>query len=173
MKQNYLNLARQGKNHWWRYGLGVPFILIVWGYASTLPAVSILKLAIFAKILPPEPPHFDFMATSIKHIFSTVAVYLVLKCFHRRNFSTVISVEGKLSIKKLLVTTIVVFLILATPILIGGIVDSTIISDAFKLEQKSWFPFIILATIIQSAGEEFVYRGYLLQGFSECIPVLQ
>lgn len=166
MNRSYLRLAVEGKNDWWRYALGMLFIIFFWGYVGVLAAILILKIAFLFGIIEPNYPYAKFLAFSIRHVFSSLGVFLVLKYLHQRKFSTLFGIDRRLSLKRLAIGTTVTFSILFVPFLIGGLFDLTLISDVFRLRAWSWLPFIIFSIIVQSAGEEFIYRGYLLQGFS-------
>ncbi|NJO43340.1 MAG: hypothetical protein HC865_22815 [Cyanobacteria bacterium RU_5_0] len=48
MSQRYLNVARQGKNRWWRYLLGILLTFILWQIVGGLTAGLILVIVFFA-----------------------------------------------------------------------------------------------------------------------------
>ena len=58
MNRSYLKLAREGNNDWWRYMVGILFIIVFWGYIGLLFGVIIIKIAFFAKIIEPDYPYY-------------------------------------------------------------------------------------------------------------------
>ena len=168
--KNYLNLAHRVKNHWWRYCLGMLLIATVWIYSGGLFALIVMKLASYTTIsLAAE----QYIGGKTQDIFSILAVFLALKWLHQRQLSTLISVEGKLSFKRLFTSTTVWLLLTG---FIYLVIDRSISSDRnlvtiFELQRWfSWLPFIIVFTIIQSAGEELIFRGYILQALGRFEP---
>jgi hypothetical protein len=41
MNMDYLALARQGKNHWWRYSLGIVLIVLAWQGIGLMPTFAL------------------------------------------------------------------------------------------------------------------------------------
>lgn len=169
INRSYLKLARQGNNQWWRYCLGTLFIWFFSGYIAVSLSILVVNLAVVRidTIATSDQAYLNFIATRIENVFPMLAVFIVLKWLHQRHISTVISAEGKLSIKRILIGIVTCLILILLPFFIDwlfGVYSWLDIVEKFGLERWSWLPFIMISTIIQSAGEEFVFRGYLLQG---------
>lgn len=104
---------------------------------------------------------FPFLIAFLGFIF-------VIKKLHRQSFKSVTTSRSKIDIKRIIFS----FLYWTTLSSIIFFSDLIISPDNFELNFKV-FPFLIMLIIsiifipFQSALEEYIFRGYLMQGFSK------
>ena len=164
MKNSYLALAHAGKNDWWRYWWGMLLILVIWIYGGGLFTLGFVKLA-FQSIETANPLAL-YTTEKIQDLFTVLAVFLTLKWLHGREVSTLFSVEGRLNLKRFCLSTVVWLLLTLLPVLGIWLFDPSKYASDFNLRQLFILLLVIVMTAFQSAEEELVFRGYLLQGIN-------
>ena len=99
-KDPYLDLARLGKNDWWRYVLAVLLILFFWQILGSMPTVFLLLWVIVfgdvqtitaAVSLPGVDPIVKFVALMLASIFFIIGIILAMRFIHRRSWLTLIT----------------------------------------------------------------------------------
>lgn len=163
------------ENDFWKYIIGS--LLIV--FASFLGQIP-LGIAIFAKIfkggkIPSTneemmrylEPNLSLFLIMISFVFAIFGVYFVVKYLHKQTFLSVTTSRNKVDWKRIFFSFGIwtVFAIV-----------STLIAFYASPEELVWnfkpIPFAILVVIgvtlipIQTSTEEYVFRGYLMQGFA-------
>lgn len=185
MSQNYLDIAKQGKNSWWRYLLGILLILFLWLFVGTI-FTGIFIFAVIAiplshlsldslelqQQLQQKLPSFlttpsiaAYVAVNISFVFFCLGVFLAVRCLHKRKFCTLLNANGSINFKRLLSGFGVWFLLNTILIVIAYFLQPQ--NFEFTFNPKQWFlllPLALLLTPMQIATEEFFFRGYLLQG---------
>lgn len=185
MSQSYLDVARQGKNSWWRYLLGILFILLLWivvgSIVSLIVGSILLTIHLNQSGLNPEalqqpsqqqllsflktPSVGAYVTVNIPFIFFGLAILLVVIGLHRRPFRTLISADSSVNFKRLLRGFLVWFLISTILIPVDYLLNSQ--NYVFSFNPGQWFlllPLALVLTPLQTSAEEFFFRGYLLQG---------
>ena len=172
----YLDLARQGKNDWWRFLLAVLSILVAWqlvGAAPTIlliiwvlvdgnPATSVTPTGAF----PGINVNIGFVAMMLASWAFVAGIFLAVRFIHQRRMLTLVTPARLLDWKRLAQGFSVWFVLAA---LVGG-VEALLYPGryALTLDLPRFLPFIFLALVlipIQTSAEELFFRGYLLQGF--------
>lgn len=184
MSNSYLDNVRQGKNSWWRYGLGILLILFLWLIVGGLVMGIISGILISSQLAqqgginPSElqqqlevflttPSVGAYISINIPFLFFILGIFLVLKWLHRRPFRTLISVDGSIHVQRLLSGFGVWFLLSAILIWIDYVLDPQ--NYLFAFNPAQWFvllPLALVLTPLQTSTEEVFFRGYLLQGLS-------
>jgi uncharacterized protein len=163
-------------NKFWKYILGSVLIII----ASTIGQIP-LMVAIFVKSFksgksfPTEEseimtflePNVTLFLILISFVFALFAIVLVVKNFHKQTLLSVTTSREKVDWRRIFFSFGIwsVFTVVATLIMYYSSPESFVIN--FKP-----IPFLILAIIgilmipIQTSTEEYVFRGYLMQGFA-------
>ena len=163
-------------NKFWKYLVGSVIIIV----ASTIGQIP-LAIAILIKSFKTGKPFpttetgmMTFLSlnkTLFLLLFSFVialfAIILVVKYFHNQTFLSVTTSRKKVDWKRILFSFFLwaIFTVASTMIMFYAN------PEAFVLNFKP-IPFLILATIgilmipIQTSTEEYVFRGYLMQGFA-------
>ncbi|MDJ0795762.1 MAG: type II CAAX endopeptidase family protein [Calothrix sp. MO_167.B12] len=181
MSQSYLEVARQGKNSWWRYLLAILLIFFFWFIVGNI--ITLILLIAFIGISSPNnvldsselplkitefiktPSVAAFVTINISFIFLGLGLFIVVKWLHQRKFRTLISPNGSVNFKRLLSGFGVWFMFQA--ILIGLELILNPGNYEFAFNPAQWFLLLfcaLLLTPIQTSTEEFLFRGYFLQG---------
>lgn len=185
MSQSYLDVARQGRNSWWRYLLGILFILFLWLVVGSIVSLIVASMFVTRQFgqsgLDPQafqqqfqqqlllflrtPSVGAYVAVNIPFIFFCLAILLVIIGLHRRSFRTLISADSSVSFQRLFRGFFVWFLISTILIPVDYLLNSQ--NYVFSFNPAQWFlllPLALILTPLQTSAEEFFFRGYLLQG---------
>ena len=180
MSQSYLEIAKQGKNDWWRYLLGILIILFFWIVVGTIAAlILIIPIALplasgGADALTVQQQLQKFFKTrsvtnyiiqNIGFIFFVLGIFLTVKFLHQRKFLTLVSAEAKINFRRLFLGFGAWFLIIALMTIISFVLEPDNFEFAFNPSQ--WLillPCALVLTPIQTSAEELFFRGYLIQG---------
>jgi len=182
MITRFLDAARQGKNHWWRYLCSILLITVVYSGGLLLTAIAagiivIIHATMQGELLTSQQlgrqvEHLvqssaiaSYVFTSIPFLFFCLGIGLAVKWIHQRPCRTLISANGSVSWQRLRTGFAVWFLLMC---LQTG-VDYWLHPASFVItfDPAQWFlllPLALLLTPIQTSAEEFLFRGYLLQG---------
>ncbi len=171
---DYLDLARLGKNEWWRYllavitilfawqivGSGPSLILILWTMLDGNPATSVTPEATFTGI----PVTISFVAFMLASWAFLAGIFLAIRFIHSRKFLSLVTPLRRLDWKRLFQGFVVWFVLAA----MAAIVESLLHPGRYvlTLDLGAYIPFVLLAVIllpIQTSAEELFFRGYLLQ----------
>lgn len=185
MSQSYLDIARQGRNSWWRYLLGISMILFLWlivgGIISLIFVTILVTIPLAQRGLESQelqqqfqqqiqqfmttPSVGAYITVNIPSIFFCLGIFLVVIWLHRRPFPTLISADGSVNYNRLFKGFFVWVLVSVIPIPIDYFLNSQ--NYVFTFNPTQWFlllPIALILTPIQTSAEEFFFRGYLLQG---------
>lgn len=175
----YLDLAKLGKNHWWRYVLGVLLIVLMWQGVGLLPTVA---LAIWVGLdqndttlfntetllfegLPMEVIFADFMGM---FLFLWLGVFLVVRFLHDRPFWSLFTPLQRLSWRRVLQGALVFAAIyLAVGVIMEWLFPTPAEDIEYVLQPSKFLAFLPLALLlipIQTSAEELLFRGYFMQG---------
>ena len=102
---NYLDIAKMGKNEWWRYLISFPAILVIWFVVGSIPVILLMTYvsmdndpstsfsgAGFAGV--PVVP--EFLITMSSFIPLLVATLLALRFLHARPLKTLVTGEAQI-----------------------------------------------------------------------------
>jgi membrane protease YdiL (CAAX protease family) len=172
--QDYLNLALQGKNDWWRYVLAVLLILFMWQILGALPSAALLiwtmvnragGSGISSDIMPRMDTTTGFIAIMLASVLFMTGIYLSIRFIHQRPFRTLISPKRSIAWGRLFQGFGVWFLLAALIAVVEALLHPG--RYVWSLELRQFIPFVFLALILipaQTSAEEFFFRGYILQG---------
>jgi uncharacterized protein len=173
--QNYLELARQGKNGGWRIILAVLLMLFAWQVLGAMPSAILLvwmafhgqlKAGFTGGILPGMDPLVGFVALMLASVFFMGGIYLAIRFIHRRPLLTLVTPARSLAWRRLFQGFGVWFGLVALMSLVEALVYPG--RYVWTLNLSRFLPFLFLALIfipIQTSTEELFFRGYLLQEF--------
>lgn len=173
---NYLELAKLGKNHWWRYLLGILIIGVMWQVLGGVP-MFILVLSIMTDDDPNTNfvqetmrfegvnPLISYLAISFTFISMFIGLFLVVRFLHRRYFNTLINASLRLNWPRFFQGFGVYLVLMVVLSVVGYVFDPA--SVQFNLDLSAlliFLPFALVLTPLQACAEELVFRGYLMQG---------
>ena len=172
--QAYLDLARQGKNDWWRYVLAVLLMLFTWQILGSLPGAALLVWSMLrdglpkvsgAAGLPGANTPVGFVALMLASVFFLGGIYLAMRFIHRRRLRTLITPSPSIAWGRLFQGFGVWFVLSA----LMSVLEALLYPGRYvwSLDLPRLLPFVFLALVfipIQIGTEELFFRGYLLQG---------
>jgi len=172
--QDYLNLALQGKNEWWRYVIAVLLILFLWQILGAIPSAALiiwemknrgLQAGVSSDILPGMNTTAGFLAIMLASVLFMTGLYLSIRFIHQRPLRTLISSNRSIAWGRLFQGFGVWFVLAA----LIAVVEALLFPGRYvwTLDIRRFIPFVLLALIfipIQTSAEEFFFRGYILQG---------
>jgi membrane protease YdiL (CAAX protease family) len=172
--QTYLDLARQGKNDWWRYVLAVFLMLFMWQIIGALPSAALIIWGVIRGGLPVRVqgglPGTDmltgFIGLMLASVFFMIGIYLAMHLIHRRRLLTLITPANSIDWERFFQGFGVWFLLSA----LMAVVEALLYPGRYvwSLDLQHLFLFVFLAVFfipIQTSAEELFFRGYILQGF--------
>ncbi len=156
--ERYLDLARQGRNEWWRYLLGALIIAFFWLVLGNVPYVLLL-LAGWS-----EPP-FDFVAINLSIFMMLAGLAVTVKLIHRRSLRSLITPEDRIDWARV-ARAAAAWAVLAAAV---SVVEHLAYPERYYLSFNPDRFFIFLALVLvltplQCFVEELVFRGYVMQG---------
>ncbi|MDJ0617363.1 MAG: hypothetical protein QNJ63_11560 [Calothrix sp. MO_192.B10] len=170
MSQSYLEVARQGKNSWWRYLLAILLIFFLWFIVGNI--ITGILLIAFIGISSPNsvldsselqlkitefiktPSVAAFVTMNVGFIFLGLGLFLAVKWLHQRKFLTLINPNAAINFKRLLSGFGVWFMFQA--ILMGLELILNPGNYEFAFNPAQWFlllPCALLLTPIQTSTE--------------------
>jgi uncharacterized protein len=154
----YVDAARQGKNQWWRYLLGVVVVLVAFLIVGTAASVGV------AFALTGQPDHTVlgpfglFLFNMAGFPFFLAGTLLAVALIHRRHPRTLITGRSRIDWRRIGQGFVAWFI----PLLYPDTFSFTTDLATFAL----FVPLALVFTAIQTTSEELFYRGYIVQGAS-------
>lgn len=172
----YISQTFKFLNDWWRYLVGF-IIIIIAMFAGQIP----FTIAIFAKALEDGKSIFEMDEVTMMTILEPnlslflmllsfaigfVGIVIVIKYLHKQTFTQLTTSRTKIDWKRFLFAFL----------LWGFLSTSLVLIDYFFVNTENYIvnfklvPFVILCVIaiimipIQTSFEEYLFRGYLMQG---------
>ena len=156
----YLDLVHLGKNAWWRYALGALTIAFFW-----------LGLGYLPLILVPEErladPLTGFLMVNFSIFMMLAGLWLTMKLIHRRPLRTLITPEERVDWQRAAHGALPWALLAA----LVATAEQWLFPGRYYLSYDAhrFFQFaaaVLVLTPIQSATEELIFRGYVMQGLA-------
>lgn len=171
----FLSQAFRHQNELWKYAIGFIIIMVAY-FIGQLPLTAAVLLKVFLEDAPMPTtndevfgfftPNLTFFLMLLIFVFALAALYLVVKKLHKQPFLEVTTARKKVDWNRIffsfslwgaftVITTVVAYYLNPGDYIVN-----------FKLG-----PFLILSVIaillipIQTSFEEYLFRGYLMQGF--------
>jgi uncharacterized protein len=162
VSRSFLDAARQGRNPWWLYFLVIVAIASYWWFFSGFTA------DFYQSIFPstPESRYISFfVAGYIPFIFVLGILIFAVEQLHRRRFCSLVNADAFIGTRRLMMG----FGVWGLQLLIFTFMDLLARPQSYELtfDPKQWFPLLIFSLLlvpIQTSTEEFLFRGYLMQG---------
>ena len=189
MTSQYLSLAKQGKNVWWRYVISIFLILFLYQIIGAIP-VLILSAALTidknpATQLNPETLQFEgvepllpYLVLNFASICLLAGLYISVRFLHQRRMITLVTPNQQVRWKRIFQGFGLYFVLTFVISFVGIVLSPSEYRLTFKPSQFLVFlPIALVITPIQTSAEELFFRGYLLQGIglktrSLLIPIL-
>jgi membrane protease YdiL (CAAX protease family) len=173
MSSNYLEVANQGRNDWWRYLISLPVILVIWFIVGSIPVVMLMTYvsmdgnpatSFTATGFEGVPVIPEFLITMSSFIPFLVATFLAVRFIHARSLKTLVNGVRHIRWGRIFAGA-GAWLVIATLV---SVIESLLYPGryVFTFQPVTLLVFAVLALIlipIQTSAEEFFFRGYLLQ----------
>lgn len=189
-KEKFLDLAKLGKNKWWRYVVAILNILTVWYIGVVTTAIFLMAWVKTdnnpATNFNPEvtfqfeglSPQILVLYVNAGFFFLLLGLYITVRHIHRRFFLSLITTKKRINWTRIAQAFIISFLMQTLAIVLAYFVDPNSFQLTFKIDSfLSFLPIAFFIVPIQTSVEELFYRGYLMQAISliarkPIIPVL-
>ena len=159
--ERYLDLARAGKNEWWRYLAGALVIALFWLGLGYLP-----YLAMVSSGLVGTEPIADFVAVNFSIVMMLAGLALAVKGMHRRSLLGLITPDSRVDWRRMAQGAKAWLAIAAVIVVLEHLLFPGRYYLSFNPERFFVFLALVLVlTPVQCAAEELVFRGYAMQGF--------
>lgn len=170
---NFLEVARTGKNEWWRYVISFPAIIATWLIVGSVPVFFLLAYVqtdgnpgtdVTATGFTGIPLLVQFLITMSSFIPLILATLFAVRFIHARPLQTLITGEPRIRWGRIFVGAGIWSGIAA----MIAIVEALLYPGRYVLtfQPLTLLVFAIFALIIipiQTSAEEVFFRGYLLQ----------
>ncbi|UOG90867.1 MAG: CPBP family intramembrane metalloprotease [Candidatus Thiothrix sulfatifontis] len=189
MNTSYLSLARLGKNHWWRYVLGLLIIVIFWQLLGAIP-LGIMVFVLLGDNDPstnvdPTTLQFEgvsslwfYLGINFTLLAMLLGVFVTVRFLHQRHFVSLITPLINIDWKLMFKGFAVFFSLIALATFLEALFQPTGYQMTFDATQFLIFlPIALVITPLQAAAEELLFRGYVMQwlglfGRGAVMPVL-
>lgn len=172
----FIDLAREGKNQWWRWLLGIAIVLVSWvGVGFTLGFLLVVwvmtdgnpdtYIDASTRLVKGMDPIVEYIVFNLGHVVLVVILFLVTRYVHRRRFLSLITPQARIDRQKVAWSFALWFALSCAT----TFVDYLLYPDAYELTFHPlrfliFLPIALILTPIQTSGEELFFRGYLMQG---------
>ena len=189
MTSQYLSLAQQGKNVWWRYVISIFLILFFHQIIGAIPLL-ILSAALAldknpATQLNPETLQFEgvepllsYLVINFASICLLAGLYISVRFLHQRRMITLVTPNQQVRWKRIFQGVGLYFVLTFVISFVGIVLSPSEYQLTFKPSHLLVFlPIALVITPIQTSAEELFFRGYLMQGMglktrNSLIPIL-
>ena len=171
---DYIQQGFKSLHEWWRYLIGLVIVFIAWQFIGVIPlAVVLVVKSPSIQEIPQEIP--EIIALTGKNLFFFLALFMFLlgllglffasKVLHKQPLRTLTTARPKIDWKRFWFIFI-----------LWGVISSGFLLIEYFIEPQNYIfnfkliPFLILSVIaiilvpIQASFEEYLFRGYLMQG---------
>lgn len=170
---DYLEVARTGKNDWWRYLLSFPGILGTWLIVGSIPVI----LLVFYVMADSDPATgftetgftgihvlLDFTVTMLTFFPFIAATLLAVRFIHARSLRTLVTGWERIRWNRIFEGGLVWFGLAA----VIAVVEAALHPGRYVLTFQPltlavYAIFALILIPIQTSAEELFFRGYLLQ----------
>lgn len=189
MASQYLSLAAQGKNVWWRYVISILLILF---FCQIIGAIPVVILSVVLTLdqnpstqLNPETFQFEgvepllsYLVMNFASIFLLAGLYIAVRFLHQRRIITLVTPNNRVRWKRIFQGFGFYFLLISVISFVGMVLSPSEYQLTFNpIQFLVFLPIALVLTPIQTSVEELFFRGYLMQGIglktsNSLIPIL-
>ncbi len=176
MASQYLDLALEGKNNWWRYALGIFITIVLWLGVTT---ALFMCLGVWT-VIDGDPstyvdskghsfvgidPFVNYIILNMGHLAMLLGLFLAVRFLHKRPFRSLITTDIRINWRMVGLGFGLYFALL----IVFTLFDYVRSPETYELTRNPkrvlmLAPIVLILTPIQTTTEELVFRGYLLQG---------
>ena len=157
--ERYLDLAREGRNAWWRYALGAFTIAFFWLVLGDAPYLVLVGSGV------ETGPLLDFVAINFSIFMMLAGLAVTVTLIHRRPLRSLVTSDARVDWRRagrgaLVWAGVGVAILVMEHLLFPA-------RYYLSFDPERFLPFlaaVLVLTPIQCATEELVFRGYAMQG---------
>lgn len=175
MQTKFLDLARLGKNDWWRYLLSVAVILFVWLLSSTVAALVLIGIGFSnggpiaidpnTSEIAGVDPFWTVTILLLSFLPLLASLLLSVRFIHNRPATSLITPLLKIDWKRIAIGFVGFGMLLVVACIVESFLFPGRYQFTFKpLDTLKFAPVILLLIPFQAASEELLFRGYMMQG---------
>jgi membrane protease YdiL (CAAX protease family) len=158
--ERYLDLARRGKNAWWRYVLGVVTIAFFWLVLGYVPYLVLVGAGMSDQLL-------EYLAVNFSIFMMLAGLVLTVKFIHGRPLLTLITPGASVYWMRV-ARGALVWAVIAAAIVV---IEDALFPGRYYLSFDAgrffaFFALVLVLTPIQAGAEELVFRAYSMQGLA-------
>ena len=158
--ERYLDLARRGRNAWWRYVLGVITIAFFWLVLGYVPYLVLVGAGVSDHLL-------EYLAVNFSIFMMLAGLVLTVKFIHGRPLLTLVTSEASVQWMRV-ARGALVWAVIAAAIVV---IEDALFPGRYYLsfDAGRFFAFLALVLVltpIQAGAEELVFRAYSMQGLA-------
>jgi uncharacterized protein len=155
--RRFLDLAREGRNEWWRYLSAIVLIIAGGQVLGAVPYLFLARSGRFSDLL-------DFIALNLGVLVELAVLAVVVRGLHRRTLLSLVTPRATFDWRRALQGFALWFALVAT----ASLFESWLYPGRYRLtfDAQAFFQFAVAAlllTPLQTATEELLFRGYLMQ----------
>jgi membrane protease YdiL (CAAX protease family) len=156
--ERYLDLARLGRNEWWRYVLGAITIAFFWMILGYVPLFLLLFVEIDSRLV-------EYLAVNFSIFMMLAGLAVTVKVIHRRPLLSLLTPEAWVDWRRV-GQSVLAWGAIGAAI---SVIEHLLYPDRYYLsfDPGQFFVFLVLVLVltpIQTTTEELVFRGYAMQG---------
>jgi len=156
--ERYLDLALLGRNEWWRYLLSAAIIAFSWLVLGNVPYRLLMGAGLSGSLV-------DFVAVNLSIFMMLAGLAVAVRLVHRRSLRSLITPTDRIDWART-IRAALVWAVLAAAV---AVIEHLAYPGRYYLSfvPSRFFKFLVLVlalTPLQSAVEELVFRGYVIQG---------
>jgi membrane protease YdiL (CAAX protease family) len=176
MGKDFVDVARQGENAWWRYLASILLIVFGWLALSILLVVAISAIVMLdanpATGLNLNTGQFEgvdpvlILGVSLFGSLPLIAaLFVAVRFIHQRPFLTLITTHSRIDLKRVGLG----FGFFLTLVIAASVIEALLFPGRYQFtwdaeEFLKFVPFALVLVPIQTTAEELLFRGYVLQG---------
>jgi uncharacterized protein len=175
---DFRDLARRGKNDWWRYLLGIPGIALFYLIMSIVIAVLLVALlAAMGTALDfrldqtgryiGTQPFLFYLFINLSFVPLIASIFFVVRVLHRRPLLTLVTASPRVNWRRVVIGFGFWIVLCAIAALVEHLLYPGRYQFGSNLRGMLLPALVVLVlTPLQSTAEELLFRGYLLQGLA-------
>ena len=161
----FIAAARAGLNSFWRYLVTV--LLVIFLVISGGACLGFAGLMAGGTTdLNALPGYFLLALNLLPFLFIPIALWIGLRVLHKRPFISIVNPSGRFNWGRFFFAGLVWLALAAVSDVVLAAVSPG--NYVFTFDVSRFWPFLVVALLlipVQSSAEEFLFRGYLTQGF--------
>lgn len=176
MDFTFIDLAREGRNEWWRWLLGLGIVVVAWVGSGFFCGMVLVVWVLLdndpntyidaaTQSVKGLDPIITYIAFNLGHAIMVVVLFLVIRYVHKRRFLSLITPKDRICWKRVGQSFGLWFGLSAAT----TIADYLLYPTAYRIALDPvrfliFLPIALILTPVQTTGEELFFRGYVMQG---------